>query len=73
MDDIAFLDDNPDKAKAHPVIGTMKDIRKRKRRCEEFFGKAKQMSVAEREAALWELFEYMQVSRPAKSEKTVSH
>ena len=27
-DDIAFLDDNPDKAKAHPVIGTMKDIEK---------------------------------------------
>lgn len=27
-DDIAFLDDNPDKAKAHPVIGTMKDIKK---------------------------------------------
>lgn len=26
--DIAFLDDNPDKAKAHPVIGTMKDIKK---------------------------------------------
>ena len=26
-DDIAFLDDNPDKAKAHPVIGTMKDIK----------------------------------------------
>lgn len=27
-DDIAFLDDNPDKAKANPVIGTMKDIEK---------------------------------------------
>lgn len=25
-DDIAFLDDNLDKAKAHPVIGTMKEI-----------------------------------------------
>lgn len=27
-DDIAFLDDNPDKALAHPVIGIMKDIEK---------------------------------------------
>ena len=27
-DDISFLDDNPDKAKTHPVIGTMKDIKK---------------------------------------------
>ena len=27
-EDIAFLDDNPDKAKAHPVIGTMDDIKK---------------------------------------------
>lgn len=27
-DDIAFLDDNPDKALAHPVIGTMEDIGK---------------------------------------------
>ena len=27
-DDIAFLDDNPDKALVHPVIGTMKDIAK---------------------------------------------
>ncbi len=26
-DDIAFLDDNPNKAKAHPVIGIMKDIK----------------------------------------------
>ena len=26
--DIAFLDDNPDKALAHPVIGSMKDIEK---------------------------------------------
>lgn len=26
--DIAFLDDNPDKAKTHPVIGAMKDIKK---------------------------------------------
>lgn len=26
--DIAFLDDNPDKAKAYPVIGAMKDIEK---------------------------------------------
>lgn len=26
--DIAFLDDNPDKALAHPVIGTMEDIGK---------------------------------------------
>ena len=26
-DDIAFLDDNPDNAKANPVIGAMKDIR----------------------------------------------
>lgn len=27
-DDIAFLDDNPDKALAHPVIGAMEDMRK---------------------------------------------
>lgn len=28
FNDIAFLDDNPDKALAHPVIGSMKDIEK---------------------------------------------